>query len=144
MKKIKKEIFKEHDRVFRYDYGWGTIKSILNERFIDCVILVEFDDGEHMYFTKEGKDDVNDKQPTLSFKRYDLVNGGFSQERPLPNIKVDTPIFVRNKGGFWSIRYFERWTSNNNACCFVQEKTSEETTVTCVWDEWSLTNPIEK
>ena len=73
-------MFKVGDKVFSYQFGWGEIKGI--RETMDYPLDVSFgNDVEHAY-TKCGRDFDTDLQPTLSFTEYDLVNGGFSQERP--------------------------------------------------------------
>ena len=101
-----------------------------------------FDDSIQTYAT-DGKFRTEDEFPVLSFTEYDLVNGGFSQVRPLPKIAVDTPIFVRwSDERVWNIRYFSHFDKKGNAVCFRGQLKSIETTVTITWYEYSLTNPL--
>ena len=73
-------MFKVGDKVFSCQFGWGEIKGI--HETSDYPLDVSFgNDVEHAY-TKCGRYFDTDLQPTLSFTEYDLVNGGFSQERP--------------------------------------------------------------
>lgn len=73
-------MFKVGDKVFSCQFGWGEIKGI--HETSDYPLDVSFgNDVEHTY-TKCGRYFDTDLQPTLSFTEYDLVNGGFSQERP--------------------------------------------------------------
>ena len=73
-------MFKVGDKVFSCQFGWGRVVEIdVNGEF---PLDVNFSNvGEHAY-TKCGRFFDADLQPTLSFTEYDLVNGGFSQERP--------------------------------------------------------------
>ena len=73
-------MFKVGDKVFSCQFGWGEISDV-----DDCTVYplyVSFTEGLHRTFTKCGRYFDLDLQPTLSFTEYDLVNGGFSQERP--------------------------------------------------------------
>lgn len=73
-------MFKVGDKVFSYQFGWGEIKEIFE--LGNYPLKISFSNGlEHVY-TKCGRYFDTDLHPTLSFTEYDLVNGGFSQERP--------------------------------------------------------------
>lgn len=76
---MEKQIFKVGDKVFDIFYGWGEVKEIQEEGI--HVVRVDFNNYSQNY-TRDGKDYYTDLSPRLSFTKYDLVNGGFSQERP--------------------------------------------------------------
>lgn len=61
------DVFRKGDRVYNHVFGWGKVLRVFN---MTC--SVEFDDGK----TRA----IHNKR--LSFKEYDLVNGGFTHERP--------------------------------------------------------------
>lgn len=137
------EIYKVGDRVYDYInmYGWGSVSKIVNSVFHPLV--VKFDTGSKVSYTGNGQMFGSQKFPTLSFTEYDLVNGGFSQVRPQPEIAVDTPIFVRwSEEQLWNIRYFSHFDKKGNAVCFRGQLKSIETTVTNTWYEYSLENPL--
>ena len=73
-------MFKVGDKVFSCQFGWGEIKGI--HETMDYPLDVSFGNGVEHAYTKCGRYFDTDLQPTLSFTEYDLVNGGFSQERP--------------------------------------------------------------
>lgn len=73
-------MFKVGDKVFSCQFGWGIIDVIGTEE--EYPISVDFIERVSQVFTKCGRYFDVDLQPTLSFTEYDLVNGGFSQERP--------------------------------------------------------------
>ena len=73
-------MFKVGDKVFSCQFGWGEIKEI--HETSDYPLDVSFGKGLFHGYTKCGRYFDVDLQPTLSFTEYDLVNGGFSQERP--------------------------------------------------------------
>ena len=73
-------MFKLGDKVFSCQFGWGKISKV-----DDCTeypLYVSFTEGLHSTFTKCGRLFKEDLNPTLSFIEYNLVDGGFSQERP--------------------------------------------------------------
>ena len=134
-----KEIFKVGDTVYHYEYGKGMVVRL--EEDAHYPVRVDFD-GVLKSFTKDGRQIVC-CFPTLSFTPYDLVNGGFSQERPLPDIEVDTLVYVRCAGGDWRMRYFSRFSEDGYIRCFNDQKKSTDSAPTVTWDEWSLINPLE-
>lgn len=83
-------MFKVGDRVFNYQYGWGTINEELTK-----YILVLFDNCKSVSipFAKDGKETSRSERPTLSFTEYTLE--GFSQEKQRP-LGVPTPLKVEN------------------------------------------------
>lgn len=137
-----KEIFKEGDIVYHWMYGKGEVVKIKTLN-ITYSILVGFV-GAKQWFTSDGRHTV-DEPTSLSFTPYDLVNGGFSQERPLPDIEVDTLVYVRDgMGDAWQMRYFSHFNNAGIIKCFKYQKRSIETEDTIIWAEYSLTNPLEK
>lgn len=135
-----KEIFKVGDTVYHWQYGKGEVESI-PER--DNYIVVEFGGGA-VYFTIDGRQ-LGSHFPTLSFTPYDIVNGGFSQERPLPDIEVDTLVYVRGKIiEEWKMRFFSHFNEDGDIYCFDWQQKSTDTKLTTTWPEWSLTNPLEE
>ena len=73
-------MFKVGDKVFSCQFGWGEIKGI--HETSGYPLDVSFGKGLVHSYTKCGRYFDEDLHPTLSFTEYDLVNGGFSQERP--------------------------------------------------------------
>lgn len=73
-------MFKVGDKVFSCQFGWGEIKGI--HETMGYPLGISFGNGVEHAYTKCGRYFDEDLQPTLSFTEYDLVNGGFSQERP--------------------------------------------------------------
>lgn len=135
-----KEIFKVGDTVYHYVHGKGEVVDIFGGD--TYAVIVDFG-GVEVYFAK---DEVHfmGYPPSLSFTPYDLVNGGFSQERPLPDIEVDTLVYVRCVGGDWRMRYFSHFSEDGYIRCFHDQKKSTDSAPTVTWDEWSLTNPLEE
>jgi hypothetical protein len=93
---MEKEIFKVEDKVFHYGFGWGKIDFIDDEQndYPDYPILVIFKSGLEHTFTLDGKFELTDINPTLSFTEYTLE--GFSQERPIVLPEVGELCLVRD------------------------------------------------
>ena len=73
-------MFKVGDKVFSCQFGWGEIKVIY--KIGGYPLSISFSNGREHNYTECGRYNDEDLYPTLSFTEYDLVNGGFSQERP--------------------------------------------------------------
>lgn len=92
-----KQIFKKGDRVFDIDYGWGEVTETHYIETTLYPILVKFQTSS-VYYTLDGKWAHGDSYLKLSFTEYDLVNGGFSQERP-----INYKDYIGKWGKFWDI-----------------------------------------
>lgn len=89
-----KTIFKVGDKVYHWKYGWGIIEKFLTSINENFPILVKFNSGRES-FAIDGKYNLGDPLPSLSFTEYDLVKGGFSQERPKLELpKTDTVVYL--------------------------------------------------
>lgn len=103
-------MFKVGDRVFNYQYGWGTINEELTK-----YILVLFDNCKSVSipFAKDGKETSRSERPTLSFTEYTLE--GFSQERPpieLPEVG-DWCLVRDSEQTVWQAGLFKEYRNNN-------------------------------
>lgn len=102
-------MFKVGDKVFNYQYGWGTINEELTK-----YILVLFDNCKSVSipFSKDGKETSRSERPTLSFTEYTLQ--GFSQERPIELPEVGELCLVRdNDGDYWKAAKFKCYNPNS-------------------------------
>ena len=103
-----KTVFRLGDRVYegvRFQ-SWGTIiETNIRDPF---PFIVKFDNLDNVIsFTLDGKNIIYDQRSTLSFTEYDLVKGGFSQERPEILPERGDVVWVRNdKDGKWRIAHF--------------------------------------
>ena len=89
-------IFKVGDRVFDIKHGWGTVALRLKESE-DPYYRWRVDFTYHREsYTDEGKSKISDAYRSLSFTEYDLINGGFSQKRP-----VNYEEYIGKWGKFW-------------------------------------------
>ena len=101
-----KTIFKEGDKVFDIQYGWGIVKRI--DFDANYPIFCRFDNDKQCY-SIDGKI-ISGAIPTLSFTEYTLE--GFSQERPEELPKPGDVVWVRdNEWDNWMITYFRRFSS---------------------------------
>ena len=92
-----KTIFKKGDRVFDIKHGWGTVALRLKESE-DPYYRWRVDFTYHREsYTDEGKSNISDAYRSLSFTEYDLINGGFSQERP-----INYNDYIGKWGKFWN------------------------------------------
>ena len=83
---------------------WGTVIGIDITRQFPIIVL--FDSGNTESFTLDGRYELHEMQ-ALSFTEYDLVKGGFSQERPEMLPERGSKVWVRNgKYRSWRIAYF--------------------------------------
>ena len=104
-----KTVFKVGDRVWDgvKGLGWGTIEGIITDSNEIYPIMVYFDCYELISYTLDGKMHENDPHPSLSFTEYDLVKGGFSQERPEMLPERGDIVWVRdNEDEVWKIVHF--------------------------------------
>lgn len=82
-------IFKVGDRVFDIFYGWGEVINIITDEpeLEEYPIRVNFPKkGVILSYMKDGKFEVNDNFPRLSFTEYTLQ--GFTQEKPLTEKQI--------------------------------------------------------
>lgn len=101
---MEKQIFRKGDKVFDIRYGWGTIVKYNATQNYPIEVKFDKNDLEELIrYTKYGKDYKLDDAGLLSFTEYDLVNGGFSQERP-----VNYEDCIGKWGKFWN-NYIEKF-----------------------------------
>ena len=94
-------IFKEGDKVFDIQYGWGIVKRI--DFDANYPIFCRFDNDKQCY-SIDGKI-ISGAIPTLSFAEYTLE--GFSQERPEPLPKRGDVVWGKNfDEDNWHIGHF--------------------------------------
>ena len=92
---MEKQIFKVGDEVYDFEFGYGTVADISRGGFYNIKVNFETK-AKTIYFTRDGKYEHGDEIPRLSFTEYDLINGGFSQEKP-----VNYEKYVGKWGKFW-------------------------------------------
>lgn len=99
---MEKTVFKEGDKVFHIEYGWGEV--IDTEEDYSFPVVVKFDNSQQASFLESGKELPDSLQPMLSFTEYTLQ--GFSQERPIELPEVGEEVMVSWNGDQWSIGKF--------------------------------------
>lgn len=134
-------VFKINDRV--YDgilQLWGTITAInISSSY---PITVDFGNAMTETYTIDGRRWMY-ALPTLSFTFYDLVNSGFSQVRPQPEIKKDQLVYVRPEGyDVWEMRHFSHFDKDGKLHFFCGQQKSTETKRTYKAFEYSFKNPL--
>jgi len=144
---MEKTVFQINDNVY-----FILNQKIKNGKIIDIKqsksvypILVETKDDGYFSFTNDGKLLEGDKKPNLSFTPYEIKYEGFSQERPLPDIKENTLIYVKLfNGGPWEMRYFSHFDKKGNCYVFLNQmkRLSNSLYDTISVSEYSLTNPL--
>jgi hypothetical protein len=102
---------------------------------MDYPIVVEFDNGDGIAYRFDGRYNKNRLNPELFWDeiRFEIP------KPPLPDLEVDTKVFV------WVIdtvrykRHFSHFDKEGNIVCFDDGKTSW-TTEGCVasWENWEL------
>ena len=92
--KEKETLFKVGDVV--YHFRWGKGKFI--ELSGDKICIVEFENKKLYIFKDE-----------LSFTPYNLLDGGFSQVRPLPEIEHLQQVWVSANKSDWTIEFFKEF-----------------------------------
>lgn len=120
-------IFKVGDRIHDYEYGWGDIKFInVHNREME----VGFDRAIKFSFKSASL--------RLSFKEYTLKDGGFSQERPKPEIEATQVIYVKNRSQtIWRVAPFKRFQGDQVVCFDIHGGE-------WLYDQYSIDNPLNK
>lgn len=135
-------VFKVNDTVYSWRYGNipGTVIEADYSNYKNPLI-VEFSDGygfkRRLNYRIDGG--IDDCKPELSFVPYGLVNGGFSQERPLPNLKKGDLIWVKAENGEWLYRKFRYFLSGGE---IVTNNQSDER-MCSIASKWSIECPIK-
>lgn len=128
------KIFAVGDRVYDVFLGWGEVVSYGDTKKTLYPVFVSFDSLDHKVFYTENGATYEDLPPRLSFTEYDLVNGGFSQKRSLPDIPMYTPIFVKGFNGNIFLRIFHHWSKENNPVCLFEHTCGISKDLLIEWD----------
>ena len=123
------------DRVFDYlIQEWGEIISTTNLR--PYTVLVKFEYGTMGSYTIQGTKDA-EELPVLF---WDEVKPIIPPEKPLPKLKIDTPVLVWSSNADYKYkRYFSHFGSKGNMHCFKSGTTSWSADGrTTEWKYWEL------
>lgn len=126
------EIFKVGDPVYIPELGWCKITKLFNK----TASLINFNG-----------DTCISNLNLLSFTEYDLINGGWSQDRSVLNQpKRGDLVYVRNNEREpWQMRRFAMKSSTGNSiACFPNQDGTGELSSCKEWLEWSIENPLLK
>lgn len=132
------QIYFEGDRVYTSEKGWGVVSKYTAG--LRHPVLVQFDSGLKDTYTDDGcVDHVTSIQSSLSFTKYTLVDGGFSQERPKPNIEEGQMIWVKPyDSGVWTYVKYLRHRPSGEISVYVGSN------VTIIDGEISILNPYSE
>jgi len=126
------------DRVFDYLLQeWGTV-SFIKDAGHKYPIRVQFAEIKKEY-TSGGKDLCSYKLQTLFWNEMEPIT---PPEKPLPELEVDTRVFVWNSNDDIKFkRYFSHFDSNGSINCFKLGATSlSSNRNTALWNNWELAN----
>ena len=125
------------DRVFDYLLQeWGTV-SFIKDAGHKYPIRVQFAEIKKEY-TSGGKDLCSYKLQTLFWNEMEPIT---PPEKPLPELEVDTCVFVWDNDGKEDKlnRYFSHFSPNGNMHCFFRGCTSWSSNgETVPWANWEL------
>ncbi len=117
------DLFKVGDTVYHWKYGKMTVLYIASQiKHIRCAV-----NSQQINFACYDE---------LSFTPYDLVNGGFSQVRPTPDIEKGQLIWVKDSSDqHWQLLPFEFF--------FTEKFVSTIIAGEIYWNLYSITNPYD-
>lgn len=93
---MKKQTFEKGDRVFDIRFGWGTVVDDNSGQIYAVGVQFDKDDSQEViFYTGDGKRNLGEEFPLLSFMEYTLQ--GFSQRRP-----IDYEKCIGKWGKFWN------------------------------------------
>ena len=122
------------DKVYDIRYGWVEINEIYDGLYYP--IAVKYEDITVTY-TKSGYYSATQDFPMLYWDKPEII----APPKPLPDLKIDTPILVKDEEDTeWSKRYFAGWSEKGKIMCWANGKTSwtADTDYPIIWDEWKL------
>ena len=94
---MKKQTFEKGDRVFDIRFGWGTVVDDNSGQIYAVGVQFDKDDSQEViFYTGDGKRNLGEEFPLLSFMEYTLQ--GFTQERP-----INYDDYVGKWGKFWAV-----------------------------------------
>lgn len=125
------------DRVWSILKGWGVVTDT---RSYDLAypLQVKFEDDMKLSFTLDGKNTSWSLYPTLFWQEFEIPAKAY--ERPLPDIPVDTLVWVWFDGEEHNkrIRCFSHFEEDGNCATFDDGLSSNSTSEFIVWDNYEL------
>ena len=129
------------DRVFSIRFGWGTIVE-LDPTCVRGLVYCCVPDlrSRELWFNVNGKEDGGDLFPSVFWgePKFEMP------KRPLPELKVDTPILVRDEDWEdWRPAHFARF-SPEGVATWMGGKTSYTTLdgAEMFWKQWKLPEEV--
>ena len=136
---MEQSIFKVGDEVYDYDFGKGVVEEISEGGVY--AILVQFK-GIKERFLSDGRFTKGNKNPRLSFTPYDLINGGFSQQRPIKLPKRGQLVWVESCNS-WKAKYYCTTNDNGkNIICYVNQNDVGVGCQTAEYKTWAIECPL--
>ena len=121
------------DRLYSVEDGWGIVEAINTSRIYPLTMKFDFCVKS---FTLEGRRYIGSQNPTLFWDKIEFE----IPKRPLPDLKVDTPVFVWNeKGMAREKKYFKEFNEDGKIVCFYGGATSwSYNGLDYEWNFWEL------
>ena len=123
------------DKVWGIRRGWGEVSYI--EHTGKYPIFVKFSSYVSGKFSTEGKEFVNDINPTLYWDEFRIV----PPKKPLPDLDIDTKVLVWDDGDVDKTRaHFHSFTKDGRIVTWECGCTSftDNGRQVCIWDNWEL------
>ena len=128
---------KEGDRVWSMMYGWGTVINVDLED-PQYQLHVGFGDEQSDWFLRCGRSMPHHLNPLLFWDEVKIT----PPEKPLPDLKVDTPVLVRDSDDEeWCPRHFHSFGKDGRIRAWTSgctRHTAGEVNNHCAWNEWKL------
>ena len=124
------------DKVWASREGWLTIRYIEYAKDISYPIKATNDAGYALSFTTEGKENTNDKYPTLFWNEFEIPNEAFIKQ--LPKLEVDTLVWVWNNDKKYKILRFFSHFDNGDIYTFIDGRDSSCKLNPVKWNNWEL------
>lgn len=120
------------DKVWDICEGWGVVSELLEGH--DYPICVEFEYVDSTY-TRDGYYDLKHVNPSLFWDEIEVK----APPKPLPDLEVDTKVFVWDSLGTKLCRHFSHFDEDGVLHAFKGGKTSfTDSGATHPWSNWEL------
>lgn len=126
------ETAKVGDKVWSLFSGWGVITTMSPDN--TYWLRVKYGIGKFDWYTMDGKYHPSNINQTLFWDEVEIV----APHKPLPDLPVDTKVYVWMDGGNKIPRYFSHFDEKGRAVCFRGQSNRSTGGFTTVWDYWEL------
>ena len=126
------------DKLYSVEEGWGIVEAIHASRIYP--LTIRFDCCIRR-FTLTGRRYEGSENPALYWDKIEFE----IPKRPLPDLKVDTKVFVWNSNKNRRVkRHFKAFNEDGDIICFAYGATSWTTNGAFTWEHWELAEDIKK